>query len=336
MNLLIDQKEQAGVQESDWTPPTTEQPVSPMVEDPFLTKNLETPLDYYNFDESEGRKRGILGPVLIIIFLLAAIGAAAYYGFFYKPKELKEFSGTVQQSTTPAAETAPVAAEPAPKDAAVTSTAGGQSATPDAEAVATAPAPVLIEASMPEGASPLARGAAIMGGILAAKPAGLQVTTLILDQNSFSVEVSAEGRNAIESFVAALKSSVPGGLTASPSSGYYSGTRALVRGSFPALNPATATSVDAQGMLQVKQDLNTLAQAAGLKVIEISQLKPIVHEGQRRSLLFVKVSGSEGQFAQYCLNLASRLPQMRLDKIILQTDKAPTAVGVLRLESQLQ
>jgi len=343
MNLLIDQREEAHMQEPEWTPETAEQPASPLMEDPALPRNAETPLDYYNFDEPEGQKRSILGPVLIILLLLAAIGAAAYYGFFYKPEELGEFQKSAQQAAPQASEPAPVLTEPAAE-----STAPGGSVAEEissAEAPATeSPAPVQAESVQPApartlpaetgGGSPLARAAGLLGGILAARPADLHVSTLILDQNSFSAEVSAQGRAVIENYANALKSSVPGGLSSSPASGYYSGSRALVTGTFPSISSAAPPVVEAAELTRIKDDLQAAAREAGLKVIEVSQAKPILRSGESWTTVFSKVSGSESQFQAYCLNLAGRLPQMRLDKIILQTDKAQKTVGVLRLEAR--
>ncbi len=342
MNLLIDQREEANVQEPEWRPETAEQPVSPLMEEPALSRNAETPLDYYNFDEPEGQKRSILGPVLIILLLLAAIGAAAYYGFFYKPEELGEFQKSAQQAAPQTATPAAALTEPAAE-----STASGGSAveetplteTPAAESPAAVPTDPVQPAparTLPEetDGTPLARAAGLLGGILAARPAELHVSTLILDQNSFSAEVSAQGRAVIENYASALKSSIPGGLSSSPASGYYSGARALVTGTFPPISSSTQPVVEAAELTRIKDDLQAAAREAGLKVVEVSQAKPIQRNGESWTTVFSKVSGSESQFQVYCQNLAGRLPQMRLDKIILQTDKAQKTVGVLRLEAR--
>ena len=349
MNLLIDQREETNVQEPGWTPETAEQPVSPLMEEPALPRNAETPLDYYNFDEPEGQKRSILGPVLIILLLLAAIGAAAYYGFFYKPEELGEFQKSAQQAAPQTAEPAPVLTEPAVTESASTTGPAVESATAAEPVAESAPAgqapdtgvpassrpePARLQPAATGNGSPLARAAGLLGGILAARPDDLHVSTLILDQNSFSAEVSAQGRAVIENYANALKSSVPGGLTSSPASGYYSGARALVTGTFPSISPPAQPAVDAAGLTQIKEELRATASEAGLKVIEVSQAKPIQRSGESWTTIFAKVSGSESQFEAYCLSLAGRLPQMRLDKIILQTDKAQKTVGVLRLEAR--
>jgi len=92
--------------------------------------------------------------------------------------------------------------------------------------------------------------------------------------------------------------------------------------------------VEAAELTRIKDDLQAAAREAGLKVVEVSQAKPIQRNGESWTTVFSKVSGSESQFQVYCQNLAGRLPQMRLDKIILQTDKAQKTVGVLRLEAR--
>jgi hypothetical protein len=339
MNLLIDQRDQSNVPEPDWTPQPAEEPASPLLEEPAIPRGAETPLDYYNFEESEGRRRGILGPILIILFLLAAIGAAAYYGFFYKPQELGEFPKSTPKSTTVTTETAPAVVEPATTTPEVTSGPGSSNPASAEKPAATLPAPAHTEPAEPPvtsvsgDGSPMTRAAAMLSGILAARPAELQVSTLILDRQSFSAEVSADNRDIIENFASRLKNSVPGGLSSSPASGYYSGTRALVTGTFPALNPAQQPALDESQIQQIKQNLRTSAQDGGLKVIEVSQAKEITREGEVWTPVFVKVSGSESQFEQYCQRIAGDLPEMRLDKIILQTGAAK-AVGVIRLEAK--
>ncbi len=348
MNLLIDQREQSDEPETGWPPQSVEMPASPLTEEPMAPPAAETPLDYYNFDETEGRKRGILGPVLIILFLLAAIVAAAYYGFFYKPQELEGTSSTtlktMQQSLPPVQQEPPTASEPVSGDEMATSEPA-----PERTAALPPPAPETAAPAAGErapmtpspsaalsGDSPLAKATALLDGILSARPAAVKVTTLILDQNSFSAEVSADGRPAIENFAAALKTSIPGGLSSAPSSGYYSGVRALVSGTFPGINPEAQALLDEKGLAQVKQTLRNAAPDAGLKVIEISQSKEVVRGTEAWVPIFTKVSGSEEQFEKYCMSLAAQLPQLRLEKIILLSSTPEKAVGVIRLEAQIR
>lgn len=331
MNLLIDQREPSDLQEPDWTPQPEEPPIAPILEEPTMTKSAETPLDYYNFEEPEGHKRGILGPILIILLLLAAIGAAAYYGFFYKPQEMGELHKVTQTTLPPATEPEPAVTTPAAIESAPT--AESQPATTSEPTPATPSSTVQTPPAESATGSPLARAAALLGGILSARPADLQVSTLILDPNSFSAEVSAGDRSVIESYAAALKNSVPGGLTSSPSSGYYSGARALVSGSFPELNAAPTPVIDGQALVQIRQALRSVAGEAGLKVIEISQAREMVREGSAWTPLFVKVTGREEQFESYCTRLAAGLPLMRLEKIILQA-RGQEIAGVIRFEAQ--
>ncbi|HOT95887.1 MAG TPA: hypothetical protein PLG50_01340 [bacterium] len=338
MNLLIDQREPSDLQEPDWTPQPEEPPAAPILEEPTMTRSPETPLDYYNFEEPEGHKRGILGPILIILLLLAAIGAAAYYGFFYRPQELGDFHKAAQTTSPATNETAPAVSTPVPVESApaVVTPAGNAAVqeSPSTSVPTTKPRETAVTppAESTSG-SPLASAAALLGGILAARPADLQVSTLILDPNSFSAEVSAGSRSVIENYTTALKNNVRGGLNASPSSGYYSGARALVTGSFPELNTATTPVIDSQGLVQIRQGLRTAANAEGLKVIEISQAREMVRDGAAWTPIFVKVTGREEQFESYCTRLAAELPLMRLEKIILQA-RGQEVAAVIRFEAQ--
>jgi len=338
MNLLIDQREESTLPEPDWTPQQEEQPASPILQEPALPKGAETPLDYYSFEEPESRKRGILGPILIILLLLAAIGAAAYYGFFYKPQELGELRKPAAAVQPAATEPAPAVTGSVPSTSAPATEAGGgnlPAETPTATAEPAATAPVATTAPAVEAAtgSPLARATALLGGILAARPAELQLSTLILDQNSFSAEVSAGSRSIIANYAEALKNSIPGGLASSPASGYYSGARALVTGTYPDLTPSATPVLAGESVVRLRQELRSKAQEAGLKVIEVSQAREMDRDGAAWTPVFVKISGSEEQFQQYCATLAAGLPLMRLDKIILQS-RGEQVVGVIRFEAQ--
>lgn len=339
MNLLIDQREQSLDQEPAWEPSGAEAPVSPLQEEASIPPMGETPLDYYHFDEPDGHKRSLWGPLLLIVVLLAAIIAAAYYGFFYNSQEL---STAVKPTTqlespreTPAAtdrDAAEAAGQPASAPVTESPAVVGDKERPaDLPEVAPRASSALTAAA--SAAAPLLRASELLTAILAARPAGLQLNILIMDQGSFSAEVSAAERAAVESFAAALRSALPGGSSPIPPSGYYSGTRALVTGVYPGLNPASMAMVDGSALSAAKATLRSAAEASGLSLHEITQSRVINRGSGTWTPLFVKVSGREQQFSNYCQALAAQLPAMRLDKIIIERDGADAATGVLRLEA---
>lgn len=343
MNLLIDQREPSQDQEPAWRQSGAETPVSPLQEETSAPPTVETPLDYYHFDETDGHKRSLWGPLLIIVVLLAAIIAAAYYGFFYKSHELSsavkpstqlESPREMPTATTPVTGTGAEEAVSQPATAPVSeSPAAGAEKEPPATMPAVTPRESAVLTTAASGAAPLVRASELLTAILAARPGALQLNILIMDQGSFSAEVSADDRAAVESFAAALRSALPGGSSPTPPSGYYSGTRALVTGVYPGLNPATMTPVEGSTLAAAKQTLRSAAETAGLRLHEITQSRVIERSSGSWTPLFVKVSGREQQFSNYCQVLAAQLPAMRLDKIILEREGADAATGVLRLEA---
>lgn len=329
MNLLIDQREDSGEKRQEWTPPVMDAPPSPVSEEPATVKPpaTEAPLDYYQFDDSEGRKRSILGPLIVILGLLGAIVAAAYYGFFYKSEELRGYSPAIVQTETQPEPTKPIAetitTEPAPA-----ATTPVETETPPQSQSAATPA-------LPDygsGQGPLQTAVQLIATVIAARPQEVQLTTLIMDESSFSAEVSSASRADIENYFAALQTKVPGPLSFSPSSGYYTGVRALINGTFSDINktiPAPTGEVDLKNL---KKELRQLAVDNRFKSPEITFGKAVVRGTRHSTPIFIKVIGSEGDFEAYGRAIAQRYPYLTLHKIILMLKPTEKVTGVFRLE----
>ena len=91
--------------------------------------------------------------------------------------------------------------------------------------------------------------------------------------------------------------------------------------------------VDGSAFSAAKATLRSAAETSGLRLHEITQSRVINRDSGTWTPLFVKVSGREQQFSNYCQALAAQLPAMRLDKIIIERDGTDATTGVLRFEA---
>ncbi len=329
MNLLIDQREDSGEKRQEWTPPIMDAPPPPVSEEPATAKPpaTEAPLDYYQFDDSEGRKRSILGPLIVILGLLGAIVAAAYYGFFYKSEDLRGYAPATVQTETQPEPTRPVV-ESTPTEPTPAMAVPAETGVPP-QSQAQAP-PALPDYDAGQG--PLQAAMQLITAVSAARPQEVRLTTLIMDESSFSAEVSSESRADIENYFAALQTKVPGQLSFSPSSGYYTGVRALINGTFADINKTLQAATGEADLKSLKKELRQLAVENSFKSPEITFGKAVVRENRNSTPIFIKVVGSERDFEAYGRAIAQRYPYLTLHKIILMLKPAEKVTGVFRLE----
>jgi hypothetical protein len=98
-----------------------------------------------------------------------------------------------------------------------------------------------------------------------ALPKDMRLTTLIMDETSFSAEISAADRQALDAFYQRLQDRFPGKVTFSPTSG-TSGTRTLLSGLYDSpVAPVSASAATAQGILA---NLQSHASTTGVQIID--------------------------------------------------------------------
>jgi hypothetical protein len=325
MNLLIDQRE-----ETTATPPPTEEytySAAPLPEEPVVSEApIEHPVDYFDYARTGKTQRNYIFPIALIIILLVAIAAATYFGFFYKPGDLnfltkiwkKNKPAVVQQ---PVVVTSPLVADTTkpvitpPKD--TTSTVAAEPVKP------TTPPPVV------SGDKPIAKMAQTFFQLSGMIPSQVNVTTMVLDESSFSMEVTSDNKAAIENLFATVHKEWASDLTFSPASA-TAAVRGLITGSLSGAGAdRTGLTVNPQ---TVVQELERTARAAELKVIEITEIKNMNQAGARRVPIFIKVRGSRSGFQTFCANVANQDWNLHVGKFILLNSQGESATYVLRLE----
>ncbi len=321
MNLLIDQDDQQQPQQNE-LPLQTPEAEFPQTEEqgPYIPP--DTPEEIFRYEPTYVRKRSILGPIFVITVLLIIIAVAAYFSFFYKsaefegylPAEYKE--KTVPEPTTSKAATAPT--EPISE----------VSSQPQEIAPTTSLEPSK-STSKPQNA--ITEAAKILSDILM-QPTEINIGTVIIDESSFSAEISSQSRSAIEGYFAGLKAKLRSDLSFYPSTGNYSGVRALITGSFPAINKYATPSQSPVDVPRLKQMLNEKAQESGLKVVELTSEKARMIGGIWQTPIFFKVNGKTKQFQSFCDRIAENIGQMAVEKIIVMFPTKQSATFVLRLQ----
>lgn len=323
MNLLIDQDDQQKQQPPDepQETPETEMPQYEEGEPPLLA---DTPRDVYRYDRSYVKKRSVVGPIVVIAVLLLIITVAAYFSFFYKPSE---FAGYTPSEKSKFALQDSFAAQP--PDEQVSQPADLSERVP----VTAKPERTVAPAIARQGANPLSAAAKIISEILTPRPQDVTVGTVIIDDNSFSSEISSTSRSSIETYFAGLKAKLNGELSFSPSTGNYTGLRALITGSFASLHKEWQPGRQSIDIPQLQQTLQRKARESGLRVVELSSEKARTISGAEHTPIFVKLSGNEDQFNEFCAKTAEEFQNIAVSKIIIMFSARRAPTFVLRLEA---
>lgn len=284
---------------------------------------VEHPVDYFDYTRTGKSRRNYVFPIALIIILLTAIAAATYFGFFYKPGDLSFLTNRGKKQ--PVAISKPVVTTPV-----VTDTTKPVRATPRDPSAAVVPMPA--QQTPPPAVSsdkPIARMAQTFAQLSAMIPSTVNVTTMVLDESSFSIEVSAESKAAIENLFTAVHNQWASDLSFSPSAG-----SAAVRGLITGLltSPGSDRAGSSVNPQTVVQELERAAKAAELKVIEITEIKNMNQNSARRTPIFIKVRGTRAAFQMLCASAANQDWNLRVGKFILLNSQGESATFVLRLE----
>lgn len=152
----------------------------------------------------------------------------------------------------------------------------------------------------------------IMGTILGAIPSGSRLSTLFLDDASFSVEITGNA-TALRSFQNDLKSGLPPETRLS--NGSVTGGKTLVSGTFPRVGGAAAGQVVSKE--QIARELNALCSQIGARVLESNVGSDVVSGGKRKAMLHFKIDGSTEQCRQVLEGFSQKNWNVEISKVIL-------------------
>ncbi|MBN1542422.1 hypothetical protein JW992_09775 [candidate division KSB1 bacterium] len=306
MNLISDYRDQEDVG------PTLER------EDPFEEPKYESRepvaphMNHTDFDFAPKRRRSS-SPWLIIFALLILIGTAVYWGFL---RDQVDFASIFSKKT-------PVIDAPA-TDVVTQQPSTVQPPTTDRPAEAVRP----VKPSVGAESGALGRTARIVDMVFSALHEDVRLSTLIMDEHSFSVEIAAKTRATLEAFYSKLNDSFSGTLSFSPSNTGIE-ARALITGLFaePAAGADVSMSAD-----QVLQNLRRHAASTNVQVIEASLGTTRRDAGRTITPLFFKIRGTRESCRTYLDQIVQENGRLRVAKIILMSTTGQQADLVLRLE----
>lgn len=323
MNLLIDQSDQQQQQHSAEPQETPESKIQTFEDEGMAALQADTPKDYYRYDRAYKKKRNVLGPVLIIVVLLAIIMTAAYFSFFYKSNEFTSYTPSTKN-------------KPWQKDSIATKTiippTVSKTDSGKIKSLSNTIEKTIPPANKIAVNKPVAMTTTILSIITSSFPEDMNIGTVIIDENSFSIEVSSSSRSAIESYFAGLKKQVNGDLSFSPSSGNYSGVRALITGTFQSSKQEWRSDTKASNIDDLLKNIRQKAVDSGLKVVEITSEKSKTLSGLKRTPLFIKVTGDGNSFSTFSSSIVNITQNIGVSKLIVMFSSRQNVTYVLRLD----
>ncbi len=327
MNLLTDHLDYK--YEQDVTPLVDELPGEPTAPSFDETTPFEPVAAGHDIPPFEKRRKGSMTPLIVIFVLIVSIAAIAYFGFLR--------SGDVPADTPIAEQTKPKQAEQGtekPLEMSESSQdAPNEQAQPQTQPPGTGQEQQgQQQTSAISGESGLARAAVQIRAAFAGLTTNIRLPTLIVDESSFSVEVTASSRNTLEAYYTSLKERLAGQLSMAPSPGTGAEARALITGMNKNSNnlASLVSSLTPQDLLS---RLSEQARQTGLRLLESTQRSPIRQAGFVRTPVFIKFAGSRFQCESFVSQMATMGLKVKLSKIIYLTQNADSANFVLLLET---
>ncbi|MBD3378283.1 type 4a pilus biogenesis protein PilO [candidate division KSB1 bacterium] len=326
MNLLTDHRDYK--YEQDESPIVDEMPSEPAAPTFDETTPFEPVAAGHDIPSFEKRRKGSMAPLIVIFVLIVSIAAIAYFGFLR--------SGDGPADTPIAEQTEPEqteqeALQPSNITESSEDAQTGQSQ-PQTQQQPTGQEQRPSQVSAISGESDLARAAIQIRSAFAGLSSNIKLATLIVDENSFSVEVTASSRNTLEAYYTSLKERLSGQLSMAPSPGTGAEARALITG----MNKDSddlASLVSSLSPQDLLSQLSEQARQAGLRVLESTQRSPIRQAGFVRTPVFIKLAGSRSQCEAFISQIATMGLGVRLSKIIYLTQNTDSANLVVLLET---
>ncbi len=326
MNLLTDHRDYK--YEQDETPVVDELPGEPAATTFDETTPFEPVAAGHDMPSFEKRRKGSMAPLIVIFVLIVSIAAIAYFGFLRSgdgPADTPIADQTEPEQTEQGTRQPSEAAEPSQDN----QTDQPQSQTQQ-QPIGQERRPSQVSAAT--GESNLARAAVQIRSAFAGLSPNIKLATLIVDENSFSVEVTASSRNTLEAYYTGLKERLDGQLSMAPSPGTGAEARALITG----MNNDSddlASLVSSLSPQDLLSRLSEQARQAGLRVLESTQRSPIRQAGFVRTPVFIKLAGSRSKCEAFISQIATMGLEVKLSKIIYLTQNTDSANFVVLLET---
>ncbi len=167
----------------------------------------------------------------------------------------------------------------------------------------------------------------LVDNFLNALPASVSLSSLFIDENTFSVGVSTTSSSALSSYYQSLSSSLPAGaaITTEPK---LTGRQTLIAGTYSNVSPQRGTNpISAANM---RTQINNIINKNSVLKHEITVGAPKAWNSGKRSLVFVKISGQMNNCQNVVTDIFNSGWDVSLSKIIVMPVNKSNGTLVLR------
>ncbi|HPG39160.1 MAG TPA: hypothetical protein PLP19_03655 [bacterium] len=328
MNLMIDKREQ---EKPDDNSPTFPQEPPPNTSEgqPLQPKDIKKIKR-----ELKGKKAvptGLFYFIIIPLIILSLVVVYLYYfkrDLLFKPK--LNIPPVVQVQQTPVADSTAMLLGQTPGPDSTLSTANqvqpqvsepGQTTTPPVTP------PTQVVRTVP-GTNVTAQ---IMNTLVNSIPIDMIISTLYLDENTFSMEVKANSQTGIDKVYTSLKSALPANtsITSEPK---IVGGNCIIAGTYslPAAQPKPA-SAKANDAATLSAEISALITKNNTKKLELSIESARAWNNKMRAPVFIKVEGSVSNCQKLVNEILQSDRDYQVSKVILMPSSLQSSVLVIRV-----
>ncbi len=328
MNLMIDKRDQE--KEQDSRPGLSQEPQMTDQED----KPFEPPDIKKIKKELKGKKAVPAGLFYFIIIPLIILSLVFVYLYYFNPdllfKPKTKIPPVVQVQHTPVADSTAELLGSAP-------TSGADSTAVQTASPLTTPAPTGIATQTPQLPQPARTTpganvtAQVMNSLVNSIAADMKISTLYLDENTFSMEVKTSSQAAIDKMYATLKSALPvnASITSEPK---IVNSTSIVAGTFTvAAAQERPASSQANDSATLNAELSALITKSNTQKIELSIESARRWNNKMRVPIFIKVEGSVSNCQKLVNEVLKSDRDYQVSKVILMPSTLQSSVLVIRL-----
>jgi len=269
--------------------------------------------------------------IIIPLIILSLVVVYLYYfkrDMLFKP-ELK-IPPVVQIQQTPVADsTAMLLGQTPATDS--TLAAANQLQTPVQEPEQTATAPVTPPAQVVRITPGTNVTAQIMNTLVNSIPVDISISTLYLDENTFSMEVKTNSQAGIDKVYATLKSALPVNASITSEPKIVDGN-SIIAGTYtlPTAQPKPA-SVKANDAATLNAEISALITKNNTKNLELSIESARTWNNKMRAPVFIKVEGSVSNCQKFFNEVLQSDRDYQVSKVILMPSSQQSSVLVIRV-----
>ena len=318
MNLIDDYKNQNVTSDEEQQNFSFEKEPDDFSPPPSFASSSDSDLPHY----STKRKSSPLS-IILLLFIIIAIPVVVYFGFFHKESKTYFTTELLKQDSTETVETTTPETQKPAENNVITDTNNKPANTVESNQPTTSSEITATDNSLLLAAQQIEL-------LLTNLPPDVRLLTMIMDENSFSVEVTAKTRPFLESYYASIENKFTGSTAFAPSPGTGYGAKALITGVIDV--PPPAITMSTQSAQQVMGQIRQLAQQSTLTIIDTKLGSATASKGKSKWPLFIKVRASSQECQQFIYTLAQQNPNLKISKIIIMFTGEDTANLVLRLE----